>query len=84
MKLLEGISITDVEEEGILIDVNKGKYVRINETAFLILKSLLNNDSRERIVEIMTENYKINKEKAFNDVDVITKKLAGMEIFEQE
>jgi len=67
--------------EGVLVDLQKKRYYRLNETAMLVWRSLEENAPFEAIVKQMTDAYDVGVEQATASVrrilgDLETYKLA--------
>jgi len=50
--------------EGVLVDLDKKRYYRLNETAMLVWRSLEENAPFEAIVKQMTDAYDVGVEQA--------------------
>ena len=69
--------------EGVLVDLDKKRYYRLNETAMLVWRSLEENAPFEAIVKQMTDAYDVGVEQATASVrrilgELESYKLAGI------
>jgi hypothetical protein len=70
--LHEQIILTEFEDgEGVLIDVRKKKYYRLNETALLIWRGLAHSLTPAHIIAQLTAQYEVTTEEAQTHVTTL-------------
>ena len=69
------IILAEVEGEGMMIDVEKGKSYFLNETALLILKMANEGKSVDEIKVALLSEYDIDEKQAENDIREFMSKL---------
>lgn len=76
----EGVFLQIVENEGICVDMNTGKYIRLNETATYIVNCLLNKEETDALQELLTY-YNVDEDKLKRDIYKIKSQLTDLGIF---
>lgn len=72
LRALDHVVSTDFEGgEGVLVDLDRRKYYRLNETAMLVWRGLEKGRSFEEIVEQMTDGYDVTPARARQSVEKI-------------
>ena len=88
MKICKNFVLTEVSGEYMLVPVGetaeslKGIVV-INEPAFFLLKEMSEPKSTEELVSILTSNYDVDEEIAFNDVCNMLNKLLKLGVISE-
>lgn len=65
----EHVIFTDLDGEGVLVDLNARQFYQLNETASLIWQGLANGKAVADIVRQMTEAYSVTIEHARSSVE---------------
>ena len=87
MKLKDGIIITQVENEFILVAAGEAGrafngMIKMNETAGLITQCLINNTTIESVVEVVCKKYDVDIEVAKQSVECLVKTLRKSDLIE--
>lgn len=64
----EKVLITELGNEGVLFEIETGKYVALNETLFIILKGVEQELNVERIVQNLCDEYAIPEDACRTEV----------------
>jgi hypothetical protein len=80
-RALEHVVSTGFEGgEGVLVDLNTKKYYQLNETAMLVWRGLEQGSGLEEIVEAMTAEYDVSRERARESVARILKNFQTLKL----
>jgi hypothetical protein len=89
LKLKEDIELEEKqgyisrEAGALLLDYETNKYYEINETGTTIIKLLQKHKTVEEIMNVICEEYTVNREVALNDVNEFLKKLKKYTLIEE-
>ncbi len=89
LKLKEDIELEEKqgyisrEAGALLLDYETNKYFEINETGTTIIKLLQKHKTVEEIMNVICEEYTVNRDVALNDVNEFLKKLKKYTLIEE-
>ena len=81
--LKPGVSFTEVENEGIVVDTNTGTYVSVNGTASAMLKALVAHRERESALEDLLQKLEVDREVLEQDLDSVVARLTELGLVEE-
>lgn len=67
-KQKDNIPYKEIEDEGILLNLENGEYFSLNEVGLFIWKLLNGAKNLERVAQHVSACYKVNKQLALNDL----------------
>ena len=67
-KVAEDILFRQVEDEGILMHVSSGTYYSLSETSILFWQALSNSKSLIPVVELITNEYEVKRDRVLEDL----------------
>jgi Coenzyme PQQ synthesis protein D (PqqD) len=73
----EGLSWRELDGETILLDLHSSMYLRANRTGTVILKALLEDCTREALLDRVAETYGMESGDVAVDVDAFVAELQG-------
>ncbi len=76
-KISENLALSD---SGFLFKANTGESFTVNETGLLILKNLKEGKSEDEIIDLLTEEYDVEKEMAQRDFDEFLTLLKNLDL----
>lgn len=79
-KISENLALSD---SGFLFKANTGESFTVNETGLLILKNLKEGKSEDEIIDLLTEEYEVEKEMAQRDFDEFLTLLKNFDLVDQ-
>ncbi|GII95026.1 lasso peptide biosynthesis PqqD family chaperone [Sinosporangium siamense] len=71
MKLAQNISFVETEYGGVLLDGRRGKYWQLNETAAIVVKSVVQGEDLDGATRRLTEEFEVEAALAREDVEDI-------------
>ena len=83
-QLAEHISLTEVDDEVVLLDLNKGTYFGINHVGAKFLKALQANESYESALSKIAIEYQMDMQTISNDLKTLLKQLLEQELIEEK
>lgn len=81
-KQCEGLTVQSVDDEMLLLDLNKDQIHQLNPTACLIWSQCDGNKSENNLAALLVEKYDIDIETALGDVIKIIQDLHKLELIE--
>ena len=83
LKLRDGVSLAETEYGAALLDEKSGQYFNLNPTGALILRSLLDGETREQAAEQLTAEYDVDLETAGRDIEELIAELEAASLTER-
>ena len=74
-KLREEVLVEEWQEGVVVFNVNNYEFLEFNEVGGMIIKTLDQGRSIEEIVELVTEEFEVEEERARNDILAFCKQL---------
>ena len=74
-QLLEHVSLTNVDGEAILLDLNEGFYFGLNHVGALYLNLITQNITHDQAVIDIAQRYAIDYNRVKDDINELTKQL---------
>ncbi len=74
-KLREEVLVEEWQEGVVVFNVNNYEFLEFNEVGGMIIKALDQGRSIEEIVELVTEEFEVEEERARNDILAFCKQL---------
>lgn len=74
-QLLEHISLTEVDDEVVLLDLNSGAYYGLNHVGAMLLQKLRAGDTLNVAVQKISAHYQTDERKVKQDVDELLQQL---------
>jgi hypothetical protein len=74
----------EVEEELVALDLRESRYLAINRTGGVLWASLAEGATRDQLIERLVEEFRIERERAAEDVDAFTAALESRDLLMQE
>lgn len=71
----DGVRSTRNQDGGVLLDIQRGKILRLNFTGALILEQLQQGQSQSQIADGISQEFSISREVVHRDVDDFMKSL---------
>lgn len=71
----EGLSWRELDGETILLDLHSSTYFRTNRTGTILLRALVEDCDRDRLVTHLAEVYGVTSEEVTDDVDAFVHRL---------
>ena len=77
MKIKDNYQIVNIMNSDVLLDTTNvnGGIIKLNETSKIIVEGLINNKSKEDIINLLFDNYDIDKETLSKDFDKLIESL---------
>ena len=73
--LCDHVSLTEVDDEVVLLDLNNGAYYGLNHIGADLLKALQHNQSVSQAVGQISERYQMNSAQVQTDIDELIQEL---------
>ena len=67
-RLASNVTLTEVDNEVVLLDIEAGQYFGINHVGARFLKQLANNKNKQQAIEHIAQHYQIDYQDAENDL----------------
>lgn len=74
-QLADHVSLTEVDDEAVLLDLNSGAYYGLNHVGALFMTHLINQQSIESASNEIAEHYQTPHEAVVRDIDRLLKQL---------
>lgn len=82
-RLCEQLSITEVDDEVVLLNLDTGMYYGLNHVGALFVKGLQNERSMQTIILDVVDQYQTNYETVCEDMDALVKQLLEQGLIEE-
>jgi len=82
-KLTEHISLTEVDDEAVLLDLNAGTYYGLNHIGARFLAAIQTNKSYESIIADIAHEYNMSSETVSEDLKALLKQLLEQHLIEE-
>ncbi len=79
-QLADHISLTQVDDEAVLLDLNSGAYYGLNHVGALFINYLLKDYSNESAYKEIVKQYDVCAETASRDLDSLVKQLLDQKL----
>lgn len=83
-QLAEHISFTEVDDEVVLLDLNKGTYFGLNHVGAKFLKALQTNETYESALSKIAAEYQMDMLVISDDLKTLLKQLLEQELIEEK
>jgi hypothetical protein len=80
LALRDHVRLTDTEYGAVLLDARSGDYWRLNPTAALVLRTLLDGGDLEQAVAAMVDQYEVDEQTAAVDVSALVDELRSVDL----
>jgi len=80
VELREGVTLERVDDEGIVVDTIKGRYISLNRSALEILDALLGETDLDSVLTRLSEQFDVSREKLADDIEKLKGQLAELEL----
>lgn len=71
LRLRDDVSITETEDNVVLLDERAGEYFQLNPSGALALRTLLDGGTPEQAARVLTEQFDVDDERAGRDVSAL-------------
>ena len=76
------VEFSFVEDGFVLLDLRRGEYYGLDEVASAVWKALVDGASPGEAAERIARGYRVERERALSDVEVLIDRLAGAGLLE--
>jgi hypothetical protein len=80
LKLKENLTLVEVEDSGVVLDVEKRCYYDLNDTAFFLVNLMEGGCRREQLQIELTSEFHVDRETAHKDIDTFIKELMRLDL----
>lgn len=79
-QLLEHVSLTEVDDEAVLLDLNSGAYYGLNHVGALLLKFFETNMTVDIAIEQIAERYQTSPAQVQDDIESLIQQLLEQQL----
>lgn len=80
IKLAEDLSLTDVDEEMVILNLKTGSYYGVNHIGAELLKDVQKNTDFSKSVKRISEKYQVSQEQVASDIEQLLGELEDQEL----
>ena len=82
VKVVEGISVAELEGEAVLPDINSGQYFGLNEVGVRIMDLLKEPSSIQAVIEVLIQEFEVEDDQLRDDIVVFLEDMAKHELIQ--